>query len=681
MKKYLIFLVIITSVILGLNNNTLGEEEYTFELLLKQAEAAKRAGKVKFNFDKIDLNLLTYFMAELTEKNIILQSDLRGTASIVLSEPVDIKQAWEIYTSVLKSRGYDVIDKGSYVEIVPKAKSKEFIPPVRNYPRNSEEVITYVYKLKNANITHAYNVLRGLKSPNGKVLAYRPANIIIITDTSANIKNLKRVLSFIDSESYGGIIKIYKLRYANSTEISAAINVIFGDYARRGVFIKTFNLRSQNAVIVRVPKELEDEIDMLILKLDQPLENIAYRKFHIIYLKNAKAKNVAEILNKLLKNVYLVSFEGDKKGGNKKTPIASTPNIKDQPRVIADESSNALVIYANEVEYGAIKNLVKNLDIPRKQILITALIAEISESTLRQLGVRWQIIGSQGAATFRGGLSSSDFYTNLSQGNFSIGVLSTSGVNVDVNGTKLLFPDLVFLFSLLESGSGFNVISSPKVLVMDNMKAKINVSKVIPYAESVKYDVNGNPIVNYNYREVGLILKVAPHISGKNIIMELHQEVNDIIGYKSAQVGNLSYIVPETSKREIDTMITVENGRTVVLGGLVSTKTIESIEGVPVLSKIPLIGNLFKYKSNTKEKTNLFVFITPYIINSPEDLAKITEEHIKLVKKLKERGVTIKDNRSSILKPKNIRSKTTDKTIEKSSKDFIDKYKEKYFGY
>ena len=652
MKRYLFLITIVFTLFFNLNINNFYAfgEEYTFEMLLKQADEAKRTGKVKFNFENIDLNLLTYFMAELTEKNIILQTDLKGTASIVLSEPVDIKEAWEIYTSILKSRGYDVIDKGSYVEIVPKTKSKEFIPPVRTSPRNSEEVITYVYKLKNANITHAYNVLRGLKSPAGKVLAYRPANIIVITDTSANIKNLKKVLSFIDSENYGGVIKIYKLRYANSTEVAAAINVIFGDYARRGVFIKTYNLRSQNAVIVRVPRELEDEVDMLINKLDQPLENIAYRKFHIIYLKNAKAKNVAEILNKLMKNVYLVSF-GEGKEGDKKTPIASTPNIKDQPRVIADESSNALVIYANEVEFEAIKNLVKNLDIPKKQILITALIAEISESTLRQMGVRWQILGTQGAATFRGGLSTSDFYSTLSQGNLSVGVLSSSGVSVDINGTTLLFPDLLFLFSLLESGSGFNVISSPKVLVMDNMKAKINVSKVIPYAESVKYDVNGNPIVNYNYREVGLILKVAPHISGKNIIMELHQEVNDIIGYKSAQVGNLSYIVPETSKREIDTMITVENGRTVVLGGLVSTKTIESLEGVPVLSKIPIIGNLFKYRSDTKEKTNLFVFITPYIINSPEDLAKITEEHIKLVKKLKEKGVFIKDSRGRIINP------------------------------
>jgi len=647
------------------------EDSQSLEAIIEQAKLYRKQGKVKFNFENIDLNLLTYFMAELMDKNIILQTDLRGTASIVLSEPVSLEEAWEIYTSILRTRGYNVIDKGGYVEIVPASKSRSIIPPVSHYPEDTEEMITYVYRLKNANILHAYTVLKGLKSPQGKVLAYRPANIIIITDTAANIKNLKRVLAFLDTDDFKGIVKIYRLRYANSSEIAAAISSIFGDYTRRGVFIKTFNLKSQNTVIVRIPQELEDQLDEIIYQLDRPLDNIAYRKFHIIYLKNAKAKNIADILNKLLRNIQLVSF--DDTGTRRSQRAISMPYSKEQPRVIADESSNALVIYANEIEFKAIKDLVSKLDIQKKQILITALIAEISESTLKQIGVKWQILGTQGAASFRAGLSSSDFYSNLSQGNLSVGVLSTSGVRVDVNGTTLFFPDLLFLFSLLESGSGFNVISSPKVLVMDNMKAKINVSKVIPYAESVKYDVNGNPIVNYNYREVGLILEVSPHISGNNIIMEIHQEVNDIIGYKSAQVGNLSYIVPETSKREIDTMITIENGRTVVLGGLVSTKTIKSIEGVPILSKLPIIGNLFKYESDTNEKTNLFVFITPYIINSPEELAKITEEHMKLVKKLKERGVSIKDDKL-ITNPRNTPIKKQD------IKEFMNEYNRNYFG-
>ncbi len=644
-------------------------EKLTFETIIEEARMFKQTGKVYFNFEKIDLKLLTYFIAELTGKNIVLGTDLKGTASLVFTEPVSIQQAWDIYTSILKARNYSIIDKGSHVEIVSTAISRNIVPPVSVWGKKSDEVITYVYRLKNADIFQVLNVLRGLKSPRGLVFSYNPANVIIITDTASNIKNLKKVLSIIDTPGTGTAVKIYKLKYAESSEVSSAINVIFGDYAKRGIPVKTFNLKSQNAVIIKAPAEVLSKIDKLMEELDVPVENLAYRRFWTIYLKNAKAKDIANVLNRLLENITLVSLEtgGKAKKEKGKPPIKSPISSmkREKPKVIAEETSNALVIYANKIEYEAIKSLIESLDKQKKQILITAFITEVSQTALKEIGVRWQIFGSQGGAAFKGGISDSGFYNLVGGSNFVAGVLSNSGKTVEINGNTLFFPELLFMFSLLEKGSGFNVISSPKILAMDNMKAKINVSQVIPYAESVKYDVNGNPIVNYDYKEVGLILEVTPHISGKNVIMELHQEVNDIIGYESAQVGNLSYIVPKTSKREIDTTITVENGKTVVLGGLISKKTVKTMEGVPLLSHIPVLGNLFKYKSDNKDKTNLFVFITPFVIEKPEDLAKITEEHMKLVKKLQKLDT----------KPKK-QKKLEDKTKQK---DIIEQYRE-FFG-
>ncbi len=646
-------------------------EKLTFETIIEEARAFKETGKVYFNFEKIDLKLLTYFIAELTGKNIVLGTDLKGTASLVFTEPVTIQQAWDIYTSILKARNYAIIDKGSHVEIVSSAVSRSIVPPVSVWGKKSDEIITYVYRLKNADIFQVLNVLRGLKSPRGLVFSYNPANVVVITDTASNIKNLKKVLSIIDTPGTGTGIKIYKLKYAESSEIASAINMIFGDYAKRGIPVKTFNLKSQNAVVVKAPNEVLLKINSLMEELDVPVENLAYRRFWTIYLKNAKAKDIANVLNRLLENITLVSFESssqnNKKGKEKapvKSPLSTTRTQKEKPKVIAEETSNALVVYANKIEYEAIKSLVDSLDRQKKQILITAFITEVSQTALKEMGVRWQIFGSQGGAAFKGGISDSGFYNLVGSSNFVAGVLTTSGKTVEINGNTLFFPELLFMFSLLEKGSGFNVISSPKILAMDNMKAKINVSQVIPYAESVKYDVNGNPIVNYDYKEVGLILEVTPHISGKNVIMELHQEVNDIIGYESAQVGNLSYIVPKTSKREIDTTITVENGKTVVLGGLISKKTVKTMEGVPVLSHIPVLGNLFKYRSDNKDKTNLFVFITPFVVEKPEDLAKITEEHMNLVKKLQK------------LKEKEEKKKLEEKSRKK---DIMEQYRE-FFG-
>ncbi|NPA58078.1 MAG: type II secretion system secretin GspD [Aquificae bacterium] len=655
-------------------------EEYSIDDLIEQAEIQREEGKVLLNFENIDLKLLTYFISELTGKNIVIGTDLKGTATLVFSEPVSIDEAWEIYTTILKTRNYAVVDRGEFVEIVGFSGTRNTVPPVNQYAPPSDEMITYVYKLKNADITQVANILAGLKSAKGKIFTYNPAGVVIITDTASNIANLKKILSIIDTETSKAGIRVYKLKFVRSSELSSAVSGIFSDYAKKGVGIKSFNINSLNAFVVKAPPEVLEKIDRLVQELDVPSTDLNYRKFWIIKLKNAKAKDIATVLNQLLENVSQIAVspeqgkqtgkEGKTEGGKGKQLktvsqlIGGSYARRDRPKVIADETSNSLVIYANPVEFRALKELIENLDREKKQILITAFITEVSQSALQEIGVRWQIFGTQGGAAFRGGLSESSFYSLFGQSNFVAGVLSTSGKNLNINGTTLFFPELLFMFSLLERGSGFNVVSSPKILVMDNRPAKINVSQVVPYAQSVKYDVNGNPIVNYDYKEVGLILEVTPHISGKNVILELHQEVNDIIGFESAQVGNLSYIVPRTSKREIDTIITVENAKTVVLGGLISKKTVKTMEGVPLFSKLPVVGNLFKYRSDSNDKTNLFVFITPFIINKPEDLARITQEHMELVNKLQQ------------LKKK----EKTKKTLpEEKEKDIFEEYRE-YFG-
>ncbi|WP_457643156.1 type II secretion system secretin GspD [Persephonella sp.] len=618
-------------------------ENIDLSTLIKEAQTQKKTGQVMLNFEKIDLKLLTYFISELTGKNIVIGTDLKGTATLVFSKPISIQQAWDIYTTILKTRNYVAVDRGNFVEVISTAMFKTTVPPVAEDKDRSDEFFTYVYRLKNADILQVVNILRGLKSPRGQVFSYNPANTVIITDTASNISNLKNIIQMIDTETTGTQLKVYRLKFVKSSEVSGAITSVFSDLTKRGLTIKSYNLPSLNAFVVKAPLEVINEIDQIVEKLDVPSENLSMRRFEIIKLENAKAKDIANVLNKLLENISLITSGKSQKsvqpqkGKKSVRPVVSTARTsvnRDRPKVIAEETSNSLLIYANQIEFEAIKELVKNLDKQKKQILITALIAEVSQSALREIGVRWQVFGTQGGAAFKGGISESNFYSLIGQSNFVAGFLSNSGKSLNINGSTLFFPDLLFMLSLLEKGSGFNVVSSPKILVMENRPAKINVSQVVPYAQSVKYDVNGNPIVNYDYKEVGLILEVTPTISGKNVILELHQEVNDIIGFESAQVGNLSYIVPRTSKRELDTIITVENTKTVILGGLISKKTVKTMEGVPILSDIPVVGNLFKYRSDSNDKTNLFVFITPFIIDKPEDLAKITEEHMNLVNKL-----------------------------------------------
>ncbi len=665
--RYLIFVFLLFLLIVPHSSS----EENNLQRIIQQAKEFKKTGQVYFNFEKIDLKLLTYFISGLTGKNIVLSAEVKGQISLLFPEPVSIDDAWNIYTSILKSRNYILVNKGSFYEVIPSGFSRNITPPVKPDLEESEDMITYVYKFKNADVTQALNVLRGLKSPKGLIFSYNPANIVIITDSQSNVRNLKQVISLIDTPTEGMEIKVYKLRYSSSSEITSALTSLFSDLAKKGVQLKAYNLKSQNAVVVKAPSYVFKEIQEIITILDQPTPHPTYRKFWTIYLKNSKAEDIANVLNKLLENIRLVSLKDEKKTGktqikNLKTYTRqSTSQKADRPKVVADKASNAIIIYANKTEYDAIKDLVQNLDKQKKQVLVTALITEVSEQALKEIGVRWQVFGSQGGAAFRGGISKEGFYNILGSSNFVAGVLSSSGENIQVGGNVLFFPDLLFLFSLLERGTGFNIVSSPKILTMDNIEASINVSQVTPFAQSVKFDVNGNPIINYDYKEVGLILKVIPHISGENIVMEIHQEVNEVIGYEKPQIGEISYVVPITSKRELNTTITVTNGKTIVLGGLVSKKTIKTMEGVPFFSSIPIIGNLFKYRSEDLNKTNLFVFLTPFIIEKPEDLAKITEEHQKLSE--------------TLLKKSEGKENKVDSLEKKREKNIFEDYRQ-YFG-
>ncbi len=658
-------------IILFLFITTVNAFSITIGELNKLAKDFKKDNSVVLNFERIDIKLLSYFMSALTGKNIVYDQSIKGEVSLIFNTPVSINEAWDIYTTILKSRNYVVIDRGSFVEIIPENLSRKTTPPVVTSEGKSEELVTFVYRLEKSDITQILNILRGLKSPRGMVFSYNPAGVIIITDTRSNIASMKKVISFIENSTSLEKIKIYNLSYATSGEVTTALNSLLSDKSKKGITVKIMNLRSQNSLLVKAPESLFKEIDKIIKEIDNPssVSNVG-RKFWILKLKNSKAEEIANVLNKLLQNISLIVSTSPKqeknvknlKGKNVATFRPKTvQSSKDRPKVVAEKNSNTLIIYGSKSEFEAIKDIVENLDKEKKQILITALITEVSEKVLKELGIRWQLFGTYGGAAFKGGISQEGFYNLVGATNFAVGALSTSGKTVNIAGTPLFFPDLLFLFSALERGTGFNIISSPKILTMENKEAVINVSQVTPFAQSLKFDVNGNPIINYDYREVGLKLKVTPHISGKNIIMELHQEVNDVIGFEKPQIGQISYVVPITSKREINTSITVENGKTVVLGGLVSKKTIKTMEGVPLLSKIPVIGNLFKYKSNESDKTNLFVFITPYIINTPEDLAKITEEHKKLVEIL------------------NKKEREKSKIEKKEKRDSIEDYREKYF--
>lgn len=634
----LLFIIIIQKPAFSAENQP--QNQMDIKQVMDMAEQFKKLKSFKFNFQNIDLKLLTYFMAKVTGRNIIIDPTITGNVTFVSSSKITVQEAWDIFTSILKSQNCIILDRQTHYEIL-KEGVKKTIPPLKSTGGSSDRLITFTYEIK-GEPNNLLNVVNSIKSPTAFVALHKPTNILVITEYESNVRTLQNIISILDNKDQNLDVKAFKLDYITGTDAVNILTKLFGDLIQRNINFVVSEVPSYG-VIVKTQKNMFESIEEVIKQIDINAATRDIKKFYTYTLVYAKADEVADVINKALDNLNLVSADNN----SARISTSQSSSTANKPKVIADKPSNSIIILGNAQEYSIIKSLIDSLDVRKRQVMISAIISEVSDTAIKELGVRWQIITSQGGAAYKGGLSANDLYAQMATSGFATGVMTSSGRNIG----GMFFPDLLMLFSLAESGTGFHVISSPRVLTVDNAPAQITVSQVIPFASSVKYDINGNPLIGYDYKEVGIKLKLTPRISETNIILDIHQEANDVIGYEKPTVGNVQYMVPITSKRELETQVNVDNGKTVVLGGMVSKKTTKTMDGIPFFKDIPLVGRLFRYDKDQKDTTYLFIFITPHIINTPQDLAKITEEHQKLADELNKR---LKDTsgKSTILEEK-----------------------------
>ena len=291
-------------------------------------------------------------------------------------------------------------------------------------------------------------------------------------------------------------------------------------------------------------------------------------------------------------------------------------------KVSADPSNNALVFYMPASEYNIVKKLVEQLDVPRKQVLISVIVAEVGLSKLADAGVRWQAATSNGVvAAFQGGTTLTGLMQTLASGQFVVGSVSPTVNTITVNGQSVQYPSSFALVNFLATQNNSNLISSPRLLTQNHKQADIKVGKVVPFATGARFDINGQPIVNFDYREVGLNLKITPHIAtDQNVRLEFHEDLQEVLEYVTQGVGAASFSVPIVSKREVNTEVSLMDGQTLIIGGLVDRRTLEQIHKFPILGDIPVLGDLlFKTRHKEHQRTTLFIFLTPHVVDSPAE--------------------------------------------------------------
>ena len=586
---------------------------------------------VVLKFDDVDIKTASVQVARLLGKNLVIDPRVRGKITIISNGEISESEAIELFSQALASQGYSLILEGNTMKVIPASQGYPFTEIKAG---KGGEFVTLVYKLRNTNASQVVAALRPFLSPYGRIAFHSQSNSVIITDYGDSVNKVKKILFYLDSG--GGEVKVYKLKYVKPSYVVRLLNPFSTLSTKKyGEPVVMTGVDEMNAVVVYANRDIHKVIEKVIRDLDSPSSLEAERSFYIIPLNFVSAEEIYESLNSLFKGIKSVSVgvKKGRRGKGIKTLTAIT--LKKGMKIGFDRRTNSLILYATKSEYEAVKEFIKKIDKRRKQVLLTATIVEASAKSILEAGVKWQILGTHGGATFKGS-SLQDIYNAIKSGSFVIGGFSKSGTTVNVGGIDFFFPDLVFLFSLLEQGTGFNVISNPKILTLDNQEALIKVGQVVPFPTGIKYDVNGNPIITYDYKDVGLELKITPRITGETVRLVIDLKLQEITGYLTNEVSGVNYTVPITSNRELNSDIVVESGKTVVIGGLISRKSLKSSEKVPGLGDIPLMGRLFRYDRDEKDKTSLFIFLTPYVITSPQELAKITQEHEELARKLME---------------------------------------------
>ncbi len=592
--------------------------------------AAATTPTVTLNLKDADIGALISTVAEITGKNFIVDPRVKAKITVISSKPMSKDEVYQVFLSILDVHGFAVVPSGSVLKIVPDINAKQSAIPILpdKNADGTDMVATEVIQIHNVSAAQLVPILRPLIPQQGHLAAYPSTNVLIISDRANNIERMVKLIQRIDVASDSDV-EVIPLQHASAADIARILASLSkpatGEVPVGGIPSFVADTRT-NSILMSGDKSVRLAMRAIIAHLDTPMENTG--NTHVIYLHYAQAKDLVAVL----KGVGTSQSKGP--GG---LPPAAAAAAGQQFDVQADESTNSVVITAAPDIMRSLEQVIRELDIRRAQVLVEAIIAEVSSTKAKNLGVQWILDGAPsnapvGVVNFSGGGGS---ITNLAGAVASgaAGVATTTGgVGAASAATALpegaslglgIFNSKTFNFAALlqalATDGNTNILSTPNLLTLDNEEAEIVIGQNVPFLTGSFSSTGsgtggaatavGSPFQTIQRQDVGLTLKIKPQINeGDAIKLDIKQEVSSI----SPPVTGTSDIV--TNKRSIKTSVIVDDGRMVVLGGLIEDKLTESVSKVPLLGDLPLIGALFRNKNTSQAKTNLMVFIHPTIV-------------------------------------------------------------------
>lgn len=628
----------------------------------------KPAGdKVSLDFKDIELADLIQTVSELTGKNFLYDDTVKGKATIISPAPMSLDEAYKLFLTVLNVKGYTVVPSGKVYKVVPLSTAKESNLPLATESRGyaGDQFVTRLVPLSHIDATLlATSVLAPLVPKTSNVVAYAPSNTLIITDSAANIERLLKIIRELDIPSGLDSLEVIPLQYAGADEVAQVATQVLSQVIaspRRGrsaaapqagapQLSKVIPFARTNALVVMATLEDLETVRRLVADLDSKPSR-ERSNINVYYLENADAETLAKTLNEILTGIK-AQTQGRTPG--RPAQAAATPNpaapLSTEPvSITADKPTNSVIINATPEDFNTIKGIIGQLDIKRKQVFVEALILELSMDATQRLGASLQgaigigdesaVFGTSNLNTGPAGLGSLSppIVDGVSSGTTpSLLAQSIEGILLGglfktitvkgANGQNLQVPALSALIDLSKKDSDINILSAPRLLTSDNEEAEIIVGQNVPIITQRDTDATNinSRSVQVERKDVALTLRFTPQVTEGNLVrLNVYQEITELA---ATSVGTVNEVGPTLTKRLVRNTVLAENGRTVVLGGLIGTNQQKTITKTPLLGDIPGLGWLFKRSLTTEKKTNLLIFITPKIIRDAQDLANVTSK-------------------------------------------------------
>jgi len=615
---------------------------------------------VMLNFVNAEIDSVVRAIGQYTGRTFVIDPRVKGTISLVTERPVTKQQAFEQLLSALRLQGFTIVQTGNVMRVVPEADAKlqggtVVVPRSPSPP--GDQLVTQVFRLQYESATAMVPILRPLIAPNNTISAYPQNNTLVITDYAENLRRIQRIIESIDTPATSDV-EMIPVKFGLAMEIASVVNRMLDEGARAagqavdaGQRISVLAEPRTNTLIVRAPSQARLTLAKgLIAQLDRPASTPG--NINVVYLRNAEATRLAPLLRAIISSDPSYTPQATSGGGL--SPQSTTTGQAGMTQgaglstgtatttlggggggggggaggplaglIQADAATNSLIITAPEPLYRNIRAIIDKLDVRRAQVVIESLIVEMTADKAAEFGVQWQALGAVnnsdvgviGSQNFGGGgtniLGVQGNLTTVGQG-LNLGVINGK-INIPGVGEVI---NLAFLARALETTADANILSTPTIQTLDNEEAKFLVGQNIPLitgsyaAAGGNTAVGVNPFQTFERKDIGLQLRVKPQISEGGVVrLAIYQELSSIQNTLTAAQGGII-----TNKRSFESTVLVEDGNIVVLGGLIEDRSDNSRSSLPILGRIPGLGYLFSYENRGRKKTNLFVFLRPYVV-------------------------------------------------------------------